>query len=107
MKKVLLVAALLGVFVASTASVYAEESIIVSEQLTLSDVRGTVMNEIKRMDKNGSLKELYGIYQSGSNSVEVFWSAVLNGKVEQSSSTILRFTSGQWFNSDLGEFLKK
>lgn len=107
MKRVLLVAALLGVFIASTASAYAEDSVIVSEQLTLSDVRGTVMNEIKRMDKNGALKELFGIYQSESNYVEVFWSAVLKGKVQLSSSTIVRFVSGQWFNTDLGEFLKR
>jgi len=107
MKKLWLMTALLGVVAALTASAHAEEVFITSDQLTIEDVRGTIINEIKSMDKNGSLKEIYGIHQDSPKHMDVFWSAVIKGQVQQSYSTIVRFISGKWFNTDLGEVLKK
>jgi hypothetical protein len=88
---------------------HADEGFITSEELALADVKGTVTNHVKTMNKDATLKEIYGIYRNEANrkNVEVFWSAMVDGKVEQSSTTILRFNSGKWFNADIGEFLKK
>ena len=88
---------------------HAEQGCITWEDLSIADVRATVTNYVKAMKKDASLKEIYGIYRNETNkkNLEVFWSAIVDGKVEQSSTTILRFNSGKWFNVDIGEFLKK
>ena len=103
----------LGLFIVSVCCwvgvSYADEGFITSDELSLADVKGAVINHVKTMNKDASLKEIYGIYrnETNKNNVEVFWSAAVDGKVEQSSTTILRFISGKWFNADVGEFLKK
>jgi hypothetical protein len=93
----------------STTGVCAEPKFITSDELTIEDVRKTVVNTVKSLDKNGSLKEIYGMYRSENNKMnyEVFWSAVIGGRVEKSSTTLLRLVSGKWFNVDAGEVLTK
>jgi len=102
----------LGLFLSvmgSAAAVFGEQQFITSDQLTAEEVKKTVVNHIKTLDKEGSLKEIYGIYcnEGNKNNVEVFWSAVIDGKEQTSSTTILRFTSGKWFNADITEVLTK
>ena len=108
MKKVVFTS-LLVALVCSFGIAYAEQGFITSEDLSMNDVRGTVINQIKSVDKNASLKEIFGIYQNetNKNNVEVFWSAQSEGKIEYSSSTLIRFKSGKWYNTDINEFVKK
>ena len=103
---------ILGLFLSlmwSTTAICAEPGFITSDELTLKDVKKTVLNHIKTLDKDGALKEIYGIYHSENNkkNCEVFWSATVKGSDEQSSTTILRFVSGKWFNADIAEILTK
>jgi hypothetical protein len=93
----------------STAAVCAEPSFITSDTLTLEDVKKTVVNHVKSMGKDGSLKEILGIYENDTkkNNIEVFWVGVIDGKTEQNSTTVIRFRSGKWFNLDIGEILTK
>ena len=93
----------------SATPVFGEQQFITSDELTVEDVKKTVVNHVKTLDKDGALKEIYGIYRNEGNksNLEVFWSAVIDGKAEQSSTTLLRFTSGKWFNADISEVLTK
>ena len=108
MKRVVILGFLLLLFW-STAAVCAEPNFITAEKLTLEDVKKTVVNHIKTMDKDGTLKEIYGLYIGENNkwNCEVFWSAVIDGKPEQSSTTVVRLVSGKWFNVDISEILTK
>lgn len=103
-----LFASLVTVLVCSLGIVYAEEGFITSEKLSLDEVKGAVINHIKAIDKNGTFKELCGIYQGQDPTMaEVYWSAVLKGKLQKYSTSLVRFNSGKWFNDDIGEFLRK
>ena len=97
-------------FVFSMVLAHAEEKFVDSEQLTIDDVKKTVLNHIKSIPENFSLKDLHGIHQRD-NSAEVYWSVTCNGckagKVEQGSTSLVRFNSGKWFNIDIGEFVRK
>jgi len=97
-------------FVFSMGLAYAEEEFVVSKQLTINDVKKTVLNHIKAIPEDFSLKDLHGIHQRD-NSAEVYWSVACNTckdrKVEQASTSLVRFNSGRWFNVDIGEFVRK
>lgn len=84
-----------------------EEKYVTSETITADDVRPSLVSEVTRTDPKAQVKEIFGIYQEGPRSAEVFWSATVSGKQEFSSTTMLRFNDGRWFNVDVMEFLTK
>ena len=96
-------------FVFSTGVACAEDGFLTSERLTVSDVKGTVINHIKKtILKGATLKEIYGVFQDeGLKRAQVYFSVLIGGREDYTANTLLRFNSGKWFNTDVPEFVRR
>lgn len=97
---------LIGMLLIATNISKAGDDYVISQGLSIEDVKKTVTSQIKSAYSDGILKEIYGIHQEGKEA-EVYFSFVVNRQEELSSTSLVRFNSGKWFNVDTGEFVKK